>query len=37
MDELLERIKEAIHLCLEAEADRPEEHLDLVGIQRVTL
>ena len=37
MDELLERVREAIALCLEfqgADADKP---LDLVGIQRVAV
>ncbi|MBI2142327.1 type II toxin-antitoxin system HicB family antitoxin [Candidatus Woesearchaeota archaeon] len=33
MDELLKNIMEAIELCLEAEADIPEEHF--VGIQQV--
>ena len=35
MDDLLERIKEAIQLCLEvAGADVPD-HLELIGVQRV--
>lgn len=33
IDELLENIREAIELCLEAEGDIPEEHF--VGIQQV--
>jgi predicted RNase H-like HicB family nuclease len=33
-DELMERIKEAIALCLEVDGERPE-HLDFVGVQRV--
>lgn len=33
-DELMERIKEAIALCLEVEGERPE-RLDFVGVQRV--
>ena len=33
MDELLENIKEAIELCLEAEGEIPKEHF--VGIQQV--
>ncbi|HEV2126706.1 MAG TPA: type II toxin-antitoxin system HicB family antitoxin [Chloroflexota bacterium] len=37
MDELLERVKEAIQLCLEAGGEDAEEHLELVGIQRVTV
>jgi len=36
LDELDERIKEAIALYLEVEGD-PEEHLDFVGIQQVTV
>jgi predicted RNase H-like HicB family nuclease len=38
MDELLERIKEAIQLCLEVQGDEEEtEALELVGIQRVAV
>ena len=37
MDELLERIKEAIQLCLEVQVDEPSEQLELVGIQRVAV
>ena len=33
-DELMERIKEAIALCLEVEGS-PTESLDFVGVQRV--
>ncbi|NJD33812.1 MAG: type II toxin-antitoxin system HicB family antitoxin [Betaproteobacteria bacterium] len=36
LDELMERIKEAIELCLEVESERPE-NLDFIGIQRVTI
>lgn len=36
MDTLLERIKEAIQLCLEVQGEEPTEHLELVGIQKVT-
>ena len=36
LDALLERIKEAIELCLEVEAEQPE-RLDFVGVQRVTV
>lgn len=35
MDELLERVKEAIELCLEAVGNEADEGLELVGIQRV--
>jgi predicted RNase H-like HicB family nuclease len=37
MDELLERVKEAIQLCLEVRGEDAEESLELVGIQRVTV
>lgn len=36
LDELSERIREAIELYLEVESERPEP-LDFVGIQRVTI
>lgn len=36
LDELMERIKEAIELCLEVEGERPSE-LAFVGLQRVSL
>ncbi|MBI4288153.1 MAG: type II toxin-antitoxin system HicB family antitoxin [Chloroflexi bacterium] len=35
MDELLERIKEAIQLCLEVKGENAEEHLELVGVQMI--
>jgi predicted RNase H-like HicB family nuclease len=34
LDELMERIKEAIALCLEVEG-QPAERLDFIGVQRV--
>ena len=34
LDELMERIKEAIALCLEVEGEQPE-RLEFVGVQRV--
>ncbi|MBC8404148.1 MAG: type II toxin-antitoxin system HicB family antitoxin [Planctomycetes bacterium] len=34
LDELMERVKEAIALCLEVEGDEPES-LEFVGIQRL--
>jgi predicted RNase H-like HicB family nuclease len=37
MDELLERIKEAIRLCLEVRGADAEEPLELIGIQRVAV
>jgi predicted RNase H-like HicB family nuclease len=36
LDELMERIKEAIELCLEVQEDNIEQ-LDFVGVQRVTV
>jgi predicted RNase H-like HicB family nuclease len=36
LDELMERIKEAIELCLEVQGDNGE-GLDFVGVQRVRL
>jgi predicted RNase H-like HicB family nuclease len=35
MDELLERVREAIQLCLEEEGEDTDAPLELVGIQRV--
>jgi predicted RNase H-like HicB family nuclease len=37
MDELLERTKEAIELCLEVQGEDVEAPLELVGIQRVAV
>ena len=36
LDQIMERIKEAIELCLEVEGTDPEA-LDFVGVQRVTV
>ena len=36
LDELMERIKEAIELCLEVQEEDIEQ-LDFVGVQRVTV
>ncbi len=36
LDELMERIREAIELCLEVHGEPPES-LDFVGIQRITI
>ena len=36
MDELMERIQEAIQLCLEVEGERPE-CPEFVGVQRVSV
>ncbi len=35
MDQLLERIKEAIELCLEVQGEAAVDGLQLVGVQRV--
>lgn len=37
MDELVERVKEAIQLYLEAQGEEDTEPLELVGIQRVAV
>ena len=37
MDQLLERIKEAIELCLEVQGEAAEDGLQLVGVQRVVV
>lgn len=37
MDELLERIREAIQLCLEVQGEEATESLELVGIQSVAV
>ena len=37
MDELLDRVKEVIQLCLEVKGDAATEDLELVGIQRVAV
>lgn len=36
LDEVIERIREVIELCLEVEGT-PEQELEFVGIQRVTI
>ena len=36
LDELMERIREAITLCLEVEGE-PEESLEFVGVQRISV
>lgn len=36
LDELMQRIREAIELCLEFEEDQ-QESLDFVGVQRVSV
>ncbi len=37
MDELMERIREAVLLCLEVQGDEASESLELVGIQRLVV
>ncbi|MBI2861297.1 MAG: type II toxin-antitoxin system HicB family antitoxin [Chloroflexi bacterium] len=37
LDDLLERIKEAIQLCLEVRGEEVPEPLELVGVQRVVV
>jgi predicted RNase H-like HicB family nuclease len=36
LDEVMERIREAVELCLEVE-DAPEQNLEFIGIQRITI
>ncbi len=36
LDQLIERVREAIELCLEVETDQPE-RLDFVGVQRIAV
>ena len=36
LDQLMERIKEAIELCLEVQG-APQQQLDFIGVQRVTV
>lgn len=36
LDQLVERVREAIELCLEVEADEAEP-LDFVGVQRISV
>jgi predicted RNase H-like HicB family nuclease len=36
VDELIERMKEAVELCLEAEG-APAQSLEFIGIQRITI
>ena len=36
LDELMERVREAIELCLEVQGEPPES-LDFVGVQRITV
>lgn len=37
LDELVERMKEAVLLCLEAEGELEEEELQFVGVQRIAV
>ena len=36
LDELMERVREAIELCLEAQGELPEP-LDFIGVQRISI
>jgi hypothetical protein len=36
LDEVTERIREAVELCLEVES-APEHNLEFIGIQRITI
>ncbi len=37
LDELMERMKEAVSLCLEAESELEESELQFVGVQRIAV
>ena len=37
LDVLMERIREAIKLCLEIQEDESSEQLDFVGVQRISV
>jgi len=37
LDELMDRMKEAVQLCLEAEGDLDEGELQFVGVQRIAV
>ena len=37
LDELMERMKEAVALCLEAEGEPEESELQFVGVQRIAV
>ena len=37
LDTLMERIREAIELCLEVQGAAPPEPLDFVGVQRISV
>ncbi len=37
LDELMERVKEAVSLCLEAEDELEEDELQFVGVQRIAV
>lgn len=36
LDQLMERVREAVELCLEVQAEEPE-RLDFVGVQRIAI
>jgi len=37
LDELMDRIKEAAQLCLEAEGEMEEDELQFIGVQRIAV
>jgi predicted RNase H-like HicB family nuclease len=37
LDELMQRMKEAVQLCLEAEGESEEGELQFVGVQRIAV
>ena len=37
LDELMDRIKEAVQLCLEAEGELEDDELQFIGVQRIAV
>ena len=37
LDELMDRIKEAVQLCLEAEGELEKDELQFIGVQRIAV
>jgi len=37
LDELMDRVKEAVQLCLEAEGELEEDELQFIGVQRIAV
>ena len=37
LDELMDRVKESVQLCLEAEGELDEDELQFIGVQRIAV